>query len=418
LDGVVTSTSTIDDGTNPTVSDVDTIVKITSSSWGGWGWSSSSSYRSSSWVSTFSMTPSVTPIINPNDTLNIPESISTDTSSISEESIAWENPVEEAEIIYSPQRYSALPALPAFLPQTGTPLLERVQIYPSSALNTDPPNWATPSTNENLDFWKNKVLPYQEDRNAEQYIVIPSIWVVAPINSLSSDSDQYRDIVQDGTQIKDFSRQNGENYLLPLNTWVMQYPSTLPVWERDSNGNEFIGNSVIFGHSSYWKSNAWRYKTIFWLLPTLDVWEELWVYNKVDGEYVLYKYSITQSYETTPSDVGILSQDVYDTQGLTVFTCTPIGWISWRWIITSERISSQEPIENQETTLEITQKHQVMINNFFESIESKNAQQAEEVYSLLIDRIEQIFPKYEWQAYTVFLLTYIQNRAMLLLEKE
>ena len=81
---------------------------------------------------------------------------------------------------------------------------------------------------------------------------------------------------------------------------------------------------MIFGHSSYWESNPGNYNTIFGLLPTLDVGEQIWVYVKSENGYELRKYEITTSYETNPSDIDILSQDIYENKGVTLFTCTPI----------------------------------------------------------------------------------------------
>ena len=83
--------------------------------------------------------------------------------------------LEIEESAPQPQRYSSLPALPELLPQTGTPLLERVRVLENSALELDPPSWATPSSREDISFWKDEILPFDQDRDADQYVVIPTL---------------------------------------------------------------------------------------------------------------------------------------------------------------------------------------------------------------------------------------------------
>jgi len=235
-------------------------------------------------------------------------------------------------------------AFPTILPQTGTSLEEKgVRIIQNPLINLVPPTWARPWTSEDPYVWISEVLPYEEDKNEDEYIVIPSLWVVVPLSYVPQWSEDYLDIVKDGTQIKDFSLQGWKNYLKYLDEWVMQYPGTLPAWLSAGSNKEYTGNTVIFGHSSYWKSNEGKYDTIFWLLPTLDVWEEVWLFTRKNTstatskwEYKLRKHTIEKSYNTSPDDTEILSQEWYATPHLTLFTCTPIGWISGRWIINAK----------------------------------------------------------------------------------
>jgi len=211
--------------------------------------------------------------------------------------------------------------------------------------------------------------------------------------------------VWNGTEIKDFSYNWGTNYLKYLDTGVLQYPATLPIGLKDTQWREYIWNSVIFGHSSYWKNNNWNYKTIFGLLPTLDIWEQVWVYKKNSvGSYTLYKHKITSSYETNPNDISILLQENYDTQGLTLFTCTPIGWIDGRWVIRSERTNEslsnikeniQEKIaeEIDESTLpndEVSEEVQVIEEEILLEIEQEfeTVQIADNVLSQKLWEIE------------------------------
>ena len=266
------------------------------------------------------------------------------------------NATEETDL--TPIRYQSIFTLPKLLPQTGTPLLERTYIKENDDLELEAPGWARPSSRQDIKYWKDEVLPFNQDKNADEYVVIPTIGVIAPINHIPEYSDDYDDIVADGTQIKDLSYAWWTNYLEYLDAGLVQYPATLPIGLRDNRGIEYIWNSVIFGHSSYWKDDNGRYKTIFGLLPTLDRWEEVWVYKRVGTEYYLRKYMITKSYETIPNDVSILLQENYDTQGLTLFTCTPIWGIEGRWIIESELISIESAYETSEE-LEVIEEQQV-----------------------------------------------------------
>jgi LPXTG-site transpeptidase (sortase) family protein len=236
--------------------------------------------------------------------------------------------------------------LPALLAQTGTPLAEKgVATLPSPYVNTTPPSWAAPSSSEDIAYWQD-ILPADQDKGAEQYVVLPTLWVAAPVNYIPKNASHYSDIAKDGVTMKDYSVTGGENYLSYLDRGLMHYPGTLEIWDtysEDGKDYEYTGNTVIFWHSSYWTRNEGDYQTVFGLLPTLDPGEEVWVYNKKeDGEYELRKYEITNSYETTPSDTKVLLADENSAnQHLTLFTCTPIGGISGRWIIKAQRVDTK-----------------------------------------------------------------------------
>ena len=256
---------------------------------------------------------------------------------------------------------------PTILPQTGTSLEEKgVRIIQNPKIDLVPPSWAQPWASEDPYKWISEVLPYSEDRNEDEYIVIPTLWVVVPLSYVPQWSEDYLDIVTDGTQIKDFSLSWGKNYLEYLNEWVMQYPGTLPAGLSAWDNKEYTGNTVIFGHSSYWKSNEGKYDTIFGLLPTLDEWEEIWLFTRKNTstatkkwEYQLRKHIIEKSYNTSPNDTEILTQEWYTTPHLTLFTCTPIWGISGRWIVNAKLTEvtsmSQKAWETEEARLRQTQ---------------------------------------------------------------
>ncbi len=322
----------------------------------------------------------------------------------------------------TPPMYIPFPNLfkfPKMLPQSGTPLTQRTSIILHPRINITPPKWAKPGMSEDIDYWKNTVLPYSEDRNEDEYIVIPSLWVVVPLKYVPKNTSDYEDIVNDGTQIKDFSLQGWKNYLRYLNEWVMQYPGTLPVGLSAGKWKEYTGNSVIFGHSSYWKENNGKYDTIFGLLPTLDQGEEIWVFTRKNKnlstsgkkwEYDLRKHTITKTYNTTPDDTQVLSQEGFAVPHLTLFTCTPIWGIAGRWIVQAKLKSSSNKTQNKEkVTQELTKvaekRLRLVIAKFFSEIDEENKEEAkdklfERVYQLQKENLdnEAILKKLEYVA--------------------
>jgi LPXTG-site transpeptidase (sortase) family protein len=94
---------------------------------------------------------------------------------------------------------------------------------------------------------------------------------------------------------------------------------------------------VIAGHSSYYKDDPGRYHTIFSSLMLLKAGDEVRVYDKYSDSkdltaYVMHRYQVQQSYNTTPTDVQVLLPQE-DLASVTLFTCTPIGGISGRRIV-------------------------------------------------------------------------------------
>lgn len=115
----------------------------------------------------------------------------------------------------------------------------------------------------------------------------------------------------------------------------MLYPGT------HNSGYGSIGNTVIFGHSSYFKSDSGRYKTHFQKIIELEAGEEIWIYQRQDdGTYRRYRYVTTASYDTKPTDVSVLDPGIG--KNLTLFTCTPIGNITGRWIVKAKYIDEEK----------------------------------------------------------------------------
>ncbi|MDD3646795.1 MAG: sortase [Candidatus Gracilibacteria bacterium] len=175
---------------------------------------------------------------------------------------------------------------------------------------------------DDINYWKSG-LP-SEDQNKNEYIVIPSNGLIVPINRIPENTNDYTSMLQ-------YKSIDINKY---LQTGVLLYPKKSP-----SSYGEY-GNNTIFGHSSYFKSDLGRYKTQFQLIIGLEVGKEVWVYKKNNlGLWKRYRYKVTKSYETTPNDVSILKTRYV--KELTLFTCTPIGNITGRWVVKAEYI--EEP---------------------------------------------------------------------------
>jgi hypothetical protein len=70
----------------------------------------------------------------------------------------------------------------------------------------------------------------------------------------------------------------------------------------------------------------------------MDPQDQIWVYDRQgDGSYKLFKYEVTDSYLTSPKDVGILQ---YDGNGgdMTVFGCA--HGLDYRWVVKTTLIGT------------------------------------------------------------------------------
>ncbi len=168
---------------------------------------------------------------------------------------------------------------------------------------------------KDINFWLDR-LPYEEDKKRNRYIVIPRIGVVAPINNIYEDNDDYE-------RIKFGKAFELNKY---LQSWILRYPMTGHPGKN--------GNMVLFGHSSYLKSDKiGRYKTIFTSIPLLQAGDKIWVYTKTSDkvDFKHYEYIVHQSYQTSASDVSVLNQT--KRAEMTLIGCTPIGTADARWAV-------------------------------------------------------------------------------------
>lgn len=219
--------------------------------------------------------------------------------------------------------------LPPYLLISGTSLIDKwirilknkyldtTAMYPSETFGVD-----LRTASRDVNFWK--VRMPEEDRDRGTILVIPTIGIVAPVNDLDWSGYEWGK--------ESFAKLMQWEVIWPnvaLRNGVMRYPGSSLPWE--------VGNSIILWHSSYYKSERWRYKTVFSNVMELDPWEEVWFFKRVSDEYLLYRYRVTASYETYPEDVNVLLPWEGEAK-VTLFTCTPIWGVTKRWIISWELI--------------------------------------------------------------------------------
>ncbi|QQS22569.1 sortase [bacterium] len=136
---------------------------------------------------------------------------------------------------------------------------------------------------------------------------IPSLDVVAPI--------QY------------VTESNEPVFQAALANGVVHYPGTAEF------GAE--GNSYIFGHSSDFAFSKGDYKTVFALLPKIQIGAEVSVTNKEGEKYV---YRVYDKFVVESNDVKQLEQNTRGKRILTLQTSYPIGTALKRYIVKAELV--------------------------------------------------------------------------------
>ena len=202
---------------------------------------------------------------------------------------------------------------------------------------------------------------------------------------------------------------NGEtfDYDTPLQTGALHYPGTQMPGEA--------GNSVIFGHSSYYNNDGGRYKTIFGKIIELDAGEQVWVYKKnSDGEYDRMAFVVETSKEISPTDVEILLPKAG--KNISLFTCTPIGGITGRWYVSARLI---EDDSSEVSTLNISSSMKVKINRAMYAFKKKANTLSDEArlkaIATVAYRIDLAKTKYTGNEEVMDILTYIELKLAMML---
>jgi len=274
------------------------------------------------------------------------------------------------------KKNTSLIILPKILPKTWTPISDRVIKKTNPKLNVDLIESRfklAGNYNSDINFWL-KALD-KKDINKDKYLVIPSNGLVVPINSI-------KEWVKDYNELISWKEINYNKY---LKTGSLEYSWTSVNWYWEE------WNKVILWHSSYWKDDDGRYKTDFWKIIELDVWEEIWIYVKKNWKFTRFKYQTVASYNTNPENVWVLKP--WEWKNLTLFTCTPIGWIKWRWIIKAKYIENEEiRLENKKDFKNIELKIKIKINNIIKKLSrTKNWKETIlKIYNSIIKKEKQI----------------------------
>ncbi len=125
--------------------------------------------------------------------------------------------------------------------------------------------------------------------------------------------------------IKYVSETNEAAYQTALKEGVVHFPGTADVGQE--------GNVYIFGHSSDYALSDGKYKTIFALLPKIEIGAEILISDH-DGRQ--YKYIVYDKFVAEKNQVELLSQETGQHKILTVQTSYPIGTALKRFIVKAE----------------------------------------------------------------------------------
>lgn len=118
----------------------------------------------------------------------------------------------------------------------------------------------------------------------------------------------------------------GEEVFQPaLEKGIVQYPGTAPVG--------VVGNTYIFGHSSDFILSKGDYKTVFALLPNIEIGAVIQVTNE-RGE--LFEYIVYEKFVAEKTATYLLDQDTKGKKILTLQTSYPIGTALQRYIVKAE----------------------------------------------------------------------------------
>jgi LPXTG-site transpeptidase (sortase) family protein len=157
---------------------------------------------------------------------------------------------------------------------------------------------------QNISYVLNKpeilVLEDQEQGESNK-LVIPSIRVNAPIVYVEErDEKVFQEALAKG---------------------VVHYPNTANPGQP--------GNAYFFGHSSDYAWVKSDYKTVFGLLPRLELGQEIVI---TDKEGKLFRYEVFEKKIISPNDLSVLGQDPNQSI-LTLQTSYPIGTALKRYLV-------------------------------------------------------------------------------------
>lgn len=189
--------------------------------------------------------------------------------------------------------------------------LDTVENYPGTGpINTTTTSEAPKSNDEPASGPDEQSSQISPSRDYNNYLFIPKLNKKTPI-------------------VWDSSLDN-ETMLANLQKGVIHYSGTSKPGEKASDGDG-EGNIFIAGHSSYYRWDKGKYKTIFANLDRLESGDQLAiVYNSQ-----IYVYNVVEKKVVMPEDVSVLSQAT-STPTLSLMTCVPVGTNEKRLIVRAE----------------------------------------------------------------------------------
>ncbi len=124
------------------------------------------------------------------------------------------------------------------------------------------------------------------------------------------------------------TQANEAAYQEALVNGVVHFPGTAGVGE--------LGNVYIFGHSSDFAFNKGSYKTVFALLPKIEIDSDIFV---SDSNGKQYQYKVFEKFVVEKTDLSVLSQETNDRSILTIQTSYPVGTALKRYIVKAELVT-------------------------------------------------------------------------------
>ncbi len=119
--------------------------------------------------------------------------------------------------------------------------------------------------------------------------------------------------------------KNEATFQKALANGVVHYPGTALPGQ--------IGNAYIFGHSSDYAWSVGDYKTIFALLPRIEIGARIEVTDFVGRSLI---FTVTETKVIKKDDLSVLSQNTSGKKILTLQTSYPVGTALQRFIVIAE----------------------------------------------------------------------------------
>ena len=138
-------------------------------------------------------------------------------------------------------------------------------------------------------------------------LIIPSLGITAPVKYAQGNTEpELQKLLLDG---------------------VVHYAGTA--------GPGQTGNDYIFGHSSDYVFSTGHYKTVFALLPKIQIGDSVLI---TDSSGNLFTYKVSATKVVSPSDLSVLSQQTNGQKILTVQTSYPVGTALKRFVAICELV--------------------------------------------------------------------------------